>query len=65
MKYFIIVEFLVKVKIIKNFLDKNYEVIAFKGYVRDLFKFVLGIKIDEIGFIFNYVVDKDYKEFVK
>ena len=54
-----------KAKTIKNFLDKNYEVIASKGHVRDLSKFALGIKIDETGFTPNYVVDKDHKELVK
>ncbi|AFH98822.1 DNA topoisomerase I [Helicobacter pylori Shi169] len=65
MKHLIIVESPAKAKTIKNFLDKNYEVIASKGHVRDLSKFALGIKIDEIGFTPNYVVDKDHKELVK
>ncbi|MFP6045680.1 type I DNA topoisomerase [Helicobacter pylori] len=65
MKHLIIVESPAKAKTIKNFLDKNYEVIASKGHVRDLSKFALGIKIDETGFTPNYVVDKDRKELVK
>ncbi|GAA7510373.1 type I DNA topoisomerase [Helicobacter pylori] len=65
MKHLIIVESPAKAKTIKNFLDKNYEVIASKGHVRDLSKFALGIKVDETGFIPNYVVDKDHKELVK
>ncbi|WP_283447480.1 type I DNA topoisomerase [Helicobacter pylori] len=65
MKHLIIVESPAKAKTIKNFLDKNYEVVASKGHVRDLSKFALGIKIDETGFIPNYVVDKDHKELVK
>ncbi|GAA6867501.1 type I DNA topoisomerase [Helicobacter pylori] len=65
MKHLIIVESPAKAKTIKNFLDKNYEVIASKGHVRDLSKFALGIKIDEAGFTPNYVVDKDHKELVK
>ncbi|GAA8428467.1 type I DNA topoisomerase [Helicobacter pylori] len=65
MKHLIIVESPTKAKTIKNFLDKNYEVIASKGHVRDLSKFALGIKIDETGFTPNYVVDKDHKELVK
>ncbi len=65
MKHLIIVESPAKAKTIKNFLDKNYEVIASKGHVRDLSKFALGIKIDETGFTPNYVVDKDHKEIVK
>ncbi|GHP71535.1 DNA topoisomerase 1 [Helicobacter pylori] len=65
MKHLIIVESPAKAKTIKNFLDKNYKVIASKGHVRDLSKFALGIKIDETGFIPNYVVDKDHKELVK
>ncbi|MGT0069976.1 type I DNA topoisomerase [Helicobacter pylori] len=65
MKHLIIVESPAKAKTIKNFLDKNYEVIASKGHVRDLSKFSLGIKIDETGFTPNYVVDKDHKELVK
>ncbi|MCQ2939986.1 type I DNA topoisomerase [Helicobacter pylori] len=65
MKHLIIVESPAKAKTIKNFLDKNYEVIASKGHVRDLSKFALGLKIDETGFTPNYVVDKDHKELVK
>ncbi|WP_187920842.1 type I DNA topoisomerase [Helicobacter pylori] len=65
MKHLIIVESPAKAKTIKNFLDKNYEVIASKGHVRDLSTFALGIKIDETGFTPNYVVDKDHKELVK
>ncbi len=65
MKHLIIVESPAKAKTIKNFLDRNYEVIASKGHVRDLSKFALGIKIDETGFTPNYVVDKDHKELVK
>ncbi len=65
MKHLIIVESPAKAKTIKNFLDKNYEVIASKGHVRDLSKFALGIKINETGFTPNYVVDKDHKELVK
>ncbi len=65
MKHLIIVESPAKAKTIRNFLDKNYEVIASKGHVRDLSKFALGIKIDETGFTPNYVVDKDHKELVK
>ncbi|OKB17775.1 DNA topoisomerase I [Helicobacter pylori] len=65
MKHLIIVESPAKARTIKNFLDKSYEVIASKGHVRDLSKFALGIKIDETGFIPNYVVDKDHKELVK
>ncbi|OOC22534.1 DNA topoisomerase I [Helicobacter pylori] len=65
MKHLIIVESPAKAKTIKNFLGKNYEVVASKGHVRDLSKFALGIKIDETGFTPNYVVDKDHKELVK
>ncbi len=65
MKHLIIVESPAKAKTIKNFLDKNYEVIASKGHVRDLSKFALGIKIDETGFTPNYVVDKDHKALIK
>ncbi|RVZ68256.1 type I DNA topoisomerase [Helicobacter pylori] len=65
MRHLIIVESPAKAKTIKNFLDKNYEVVASKGHVRDLSKFALGIKIDETGFTPNYVVDKDHKELVK
>ncbi len=43
----IIVESPAKARTIKNFLGKDYEVIASKGHIRDLPKSRFGIKIDE------------------
>ncbi len=43
----IIVESPAKARTIKNFLGKNYEVIASKGHIRDLPKSRFGITIDE------------------
>ncbi len=43
----IIVESPAKARTIKNFLGKEYEVIASKGHIRDLPKSRFGIKIDE------------------
>lgn len=45
-KYLVIVESPTKVKTIKKFLGKNYEVMASQGHVRDLPKSSLGIDID-------------------
>ena len=41
-KYLVIVESPAKVKTIKKFLGKNYEVMASNGHVRDLPKSSLG-----------------------
>ena len=43
----IIVESPAKARTIKNFLGKDYEVIASKGHIRDLPKSRFGITIDE------------------
>ena len=45
-KYLVIVESPAKVKTIKKFLGKNYEVVASNGHVRDLPKSQMGIDID-------------------
>lgn len=45
-KYLVIVESPAKVKTIKKFLGKNYEVLASNGHVRDLPKSSLGIDVD-------------------
>lgn len=45
-KYLVIVESPAKVKTIKKFLGKNFEVMASNGHVRDLPKSSLGIDVD-------------------
>ena len=45
-KYLVIVESPAKVKTIKKFLGKNYEVLASNGHVRDLPKSRLGIDVE-------------------
>ena len=45
-KYLIIVESPAKVKTIKKFLGKNYEVVASNGHVRDLPKSQMGIDVE-------------------
>ena len=61
----IIVESPAKAKTIKNFLGKNYEVIASKGHIRDLPKSRFGIKIEDDNFIPEYSVAKENAPVVK
>ena len=65
MKNLIIVESPTKAKTIKNFLTKDYEVIASKGHIRDLPKSTFGIKIEDDKFVPQYRVAKDYSKIVK
>ncbi|MRI59107.1 MAG: type I DNA topoisomerase [Epsilonproteobacteria bacterium] len=64
-KNLIIVESPAKARTIKNFLGKDYEVIASKGHIRDLPKSSFGIKIEEDRFIPQYRVDKDHSDITK
>ncbi len=61
----IIVESPAKAKTIKNFLGKDYEVIASKGHIRDLPKSRFGIKIENEKFIPEYSVAKENAPIVK
>ncbi len=65
LKNLIIVESPTKAKTIKNFLGKEYEVIASKGHIRDLPKNSFGIKIENNQFIPEYRVSKDHAKIVK
>lgn len=65
MKNLVIVESPAKAKTIKNFLGKDYNVIASKGHIRDLPKSSFGIKIENENFIPQYRVSKDHSELVK
>ena len=65
MKNLIIVESPAKARTIKNFLGKDYEVIASKGHIRDLPKHSFGIKIEDNQFQPQYRVDKDHSAIVK
>lgn len=64
MKKLIIVESPAKARTIKNFLGKDYEVIASKGHIRDLPKHSFGIKIENSKFLPQYRVDKDHSDIV-
>ncbi len=64
-KNLIIVESPAKARTIKNFLGKEYEVIASKGHIRDLPKHSFGIKIENDQFVPQYRVDKEHSQTVK
>lgn len=64
MKNLIIVESPAKARTIKNFLGKDYEVIASKGHIRDLPKYTLGIEVKQKQFIPKYTIDKDHAQIV-
>ena len=64
-KKLIIVESPAKAKTIKNFLGKDYDVVASKGHIRDLPKSSFGIKIEEDKFIPQYRVTKDHQQIAK
>ena len=65
MSKLIIVESPTKAKTIKNFLGKEYDIIASKGHIRDLPKSTFGIKIEEQSFTPQYRVSKDHSKIVK
>lgn len=65
MKNLIIVESPAKAKTIKNFLGKDYDVIASKGHIRDLPKTTFGIKIEDDKFTPEYKVSTDHSKVVK
>ncbi|MGP1486018.1 MAG: type I DNA topoisomerase [Campylobacter sp.] len=65
MKSLIIVESPAKAKTIKNFLGKDYDVIASKGHIRDLPKTTFGIKIEGENFTPEYKISADHSNIVK
>ena len=65
MKNLIIVESPAKARTIKNFLGKDYTVIASKGHIRDLPKSSFGIKIEDKTFKPEYRVSRDHSKTVK
>jgi len=65
LKNLIIVESPAKARTIKNFLGKDFEVIASKGHIRDLPKHSFGIKLEDERFEPQYRVDKEHSAIVK
>ena len=65
MKNLVIVESPAKAKTIKNFLGKDYDVIASVGHIRDLPKTTFGIKIDGNKFEPEYRISSDHSKVVK
>jgi len=65
LKNLIIVESPAKARTIKNFLGKDYTVIASKGHIRDLPKSSFGIKIEDKTFKPEYRVSRDHSKTVK
>jgi len=61
-KNLIIVESPAKARTIKNFLGKDFEVVASKGHIRDLPKTSFGIKIEDDKFIPQYRVTPDHQK---
>ncbi len=61
----VIVESPAKARTIKNFLGKDYKVVASKGHIRDLPKTSFGIKIEDDKFLPQYRVPKDSSATVK
>ena len=64
-KNLVIVESPAKAKTIKNFLGKDYEVLASKGHIRDLPTSSFGIKIENGKFIPEYRITKDHSDIAK
>jgi len=62
MKYLVVVESPAKVKTIKSFLGKDYEVVATKGHIRDLPKGRFGIEIEGDKVVPKYSVSKENKK---
>ncbi len=65
LKNLIIVESPTKAKTIKNFLGKDYVIVASKGHIRDLPKSTFGIKIEDNEFKPEYRVDSSHSKIVK